>query len=39
MEIKTRIILIIENKLYVNSQDWLMQRLQLAYVQLVVEVK
>ena len=31
MEIKAGILLIIANKLYVNSQDWLMQRLQPAY--------
>ena len=30
---------IVANTLYVNSQDWLMQRLQPTYVQLIVEVK
>ena len=31
MEIKAGILLIIANKLCVNSQDWLMERLQLDY--------
>ena len=30
---------IVANTLYVNSQDWLMQGLQLTYVQLIIEVK
>ena len=32
MEIKAGILFIIANKLYLKSQDWLMQRLQLPYV-------
>ena len=30
---------IVANTFYVNSQDWLMQGLQLTYVQLIIEVK